>query len=127
MNKVLIHELIKYHSSQAKAIALSWDSQRQTAFWASGRYDVPISLPIFREVIIALGLQNSRQSIGKEGNWILLNFETEEVSIVPWKDADSTLQQQYKDNPDLEIQSEFNAPSIALEIAKDWVPNLYRV
>jgi hypothetical protein len=124
MNPTLLKELIEFYPSASKYLGIYWDSQRSLPFWHTGRYDAPIDFDIFTNFINLVGLDNeTHRSIERDDNWILVNLETGEASIVPWQEAETKLQQQFKNAPSLDLTIETNGRSIANRVLRSWREN----
>jgi len=124
MNPSLLRELIEFYPIASKYLGIYWDSQRSLPFWYTGRYDAPIDFDIFTNFINLAGLDNETyRSIERDDNWILVDTGTGEASIVPWQEAETKLQQQFKDDPSLNLTIETNGGSIANRVLRSWREN----
>jgi hypothetical protein len=121
MNPILIKELIEFYPSQVEYLAIYFDEERGVPFWVTGRIDAPMNTDNYISFLDLAGLHNETRSIERDANWILVNTETGEISVLPWQEADTKLQQQFKDDPELNFNAELNSFSIADRINRMWV------
>ena len=121
MNPILIKELIEFYPSQAKYLAIYFDQDRGLPIWETGRNNAPINASNFISFLHLAGLHNEARSIERNANWILVTTETGEVSVLPWQEVDKKLQEQFKDDSELNFNAELNSVSIADRIVRMWV------
>ncbi len=112
MNSTQIKQLIEFYPSQCRYLAIYWDSQRNMPFWFTGRNDAPIRPQTFWAIVRAFKIEHMER-IERDESWLLIDMESGEASVLPWEEANEICQQQFKENPELALNAEANALSVA--------------
>jgi 8-oxo-dGTP pyrophosphatase MutT (NUDIX family) len=118
MNPAQIRELVEFFPAKSKYLAFYWDEPRNRPFWQTGRSNAPMSPEIYWTV--AESFDCNLDQLERDSDWLLVDLESGEASVLPWQEADELMQAYHRNNPMQDLDIEFNALSVGQRLSSQW-------